>query len=88
MADEEEYIRPNPHPRPVPKKVELPPDDDYTDVKLLERFVNSARSNKLPKGKDHRLWEAVAYNAGLPDQLAKELCARFGLNPDLKVKRE
>lgn len=87
MPNDPESVRPEPQPRPAPApKAEV--EDEFSDVKLLERFVKSCRSNRHAKGKTHKLWEAVQINTALPTDKAKDLCKRFNVDPESVVVRE
>jgi len=91
MANEaDDHIRPSPFTRATSSSIVDPvvEEDEFSDLNLLKRFIASARNNKLPKQKAHRLWEAVAYNINVTPEQAKKLCERFELNPDQKVSRE
>jgi hypothetical protein len=60
---------------------------DIPDEKLIERAVRSARCRDSRKGYLHPRWVAVMDCFGLGSTYAYELCRRFGLDPDEKVKR-
>lgn len=55
------------------------------DADLLERAVRSARSLHIP-GKTPR-WRCVMDVFGLGSTYAWQLCVRFGLDPDEKVRK-
>lgn len=61
--------------------------NNIPDEKLLERAVRSARSRDCRKGQEHWRWVAVMDAFGLGSTYAHQLCRRFGLDPDEKVKR-
>lgn len=58
------------------------PDDD-----LLRRAVANCRARDARKGQKHQRWVAVMSTFALGSTYAKQLCRRFGLDPDEMVKR-
>lgn len=61
--------------------------DDIPDDALLKRAVANARSRGHRKGVKHARWVAVMDSFALGSTYARQLCRRFGLNPDEEVKR-
>lgn len=57
------------------------------DADLLKRTVKSARHRSFRKGSPHPRWTAVMDVFLLGSTFARELCCRFDLDPDEKVKR-
>ena len=57
------------------------------DEELLRRAVENARDRKAPRGYPHLRWVAVADAFLLGSTCTAQLCQRFGLDPDEKVKR-
>lgn len=55
-----------------------------SDVELLRRAVTNAR-DRNSRGK-HVRWAAVMWSFGVGSTTAHELCVRFGLDPDERVK--
>jgi len=60
---------------------------DIPDDELLERAVHSALDRGKNKGVPHLRWVAVMDTFLLGSTYAAQLCQRFGLDPDEKVKR-
>ncbi|WP_156959039.1 hypothetical protein [Labrenzia sp. DG1229] len=60
---------------------------EISDDTLLERAVRSARARSTRKGVKHPRWTAVMDAFSLGSTYSRELCRRFGLNPDEMVKR-
>ena len=60
---------------------------EIADEKLLERAVRSARARGSRKGVKHPCWTAVMDAFSLGSTYSRELCWRFGLDPDEMVKR-
>lgn len=60
--------------------------DDIPDSVLLHRAVRTARANDR-KGVKHPRWVAVMHCFSLGSTYARQLCERYGLNPDEEVKR-
>lgn len=56
------------------------------DDKLLERAVKECRSNVLDRRCKHPRWVHVADTFALGSTFSRQLCARFGLDPDEQVK--
>lgn len=65
-----------------------PPEFQPTDKELALALLRSCRMNKMPRLKPHWRYEAIAYNLGITEEKARDLCKRFGLNPDERVARE
>lgn len=61
------------------------PVSDIPDHELLKRAVTNARPIRAA-GKQPR-WVAIMDTFGLGSSYSSELCQRFGLDPDEKVKR-
>jgi len=57
------------------------------DSQLLRRAVRNARDPQSRKGQAHPRWVAVMEVFSLGSGFAKELCRRFGFDPDEMVKR-
>lgn len=57
------------------------------DAELLRRVVKTCRDGSLRKGVQHPRWAAVMSNFLLGRTYSRELCRRFGLDPDETVKR-
>lgn len=66
--------------RPIRDNVASIPDE-----KLLERATRAARS-RATRGYHYR-WVAVGETFGLGSTYSMQLCRRFGLNPDERVRR-
>jgi len=60
---------------------------DISDVDLLRRAVATARSRDHEKGQWHLRWVGVSDTFALGSTYSRQLCARFGFNPDEEVKR-
>lgn len=60
---------------------------DISDNQLLKRAVTSCRGRQYRKGDKHPRWTAVMDTFGLGSTYARELCQRYGLDPDEMVKR-
>lgn len=60
---------------------------DIPDEELLRRAVKSCRGRNYRKGARHPRWAAVMDNFMLGSTYSRELCRRFGLDPDEMVKR-
>ena len=60
---------------------------DISDERLLERAVRSARSSAYYKGRKHARWIAVTEAFSLGSTYSRQLCRRFGLDPDEEVTR-
>lgn len=60
---------------------------DIPDEVLLRRAVTQCRSNEYRKGVKHPRWVAVRDTFMLGSTYSKQLCKRFGLDPDEIVKR-
>lgn len=58
--------------------------DDIPDANLLERAVRSARGRT---GRINPRWVGVADAFALGSTYSRQLCRRFGLDPDEKVRR-
>jgi hypothetical protein len=56
------------------------------DDKLLERAVKGCRSNVQDRRCKHSRWVHVADTFALGITFSRQLCARFGLDPDEQVK--
>lgn len=70
------------NPRPLEHTV-----DDIPDAKLLERAVRGARDRSCRKGEKHPRWVAVQDVFALGSTFSRQLCRRFGLDPDEPVMR-
>ena len=57
------------------------------DAELLRRAVENARDISKRKGYKHPRWVAVMGAFSLGSTFARQLCRRFGLNPDEMVSR-
>lgn len=57
------------------------------DAELVRRAVANARAN-TKKGLKHPRWVGVMEVFSLGSGYARELCMRFGLDPDDLVKRD
>jgi hypothetical protein len=57
--------------------------NDIPDAELLGRAVRNAR----PRYRAHPRWVGVMEVFALGSTYAQQLCRRFGLDPDEKVKR-
>ena len=57
------------------------------DAELLARAVKQCRARTHRKGQLHARWIAVMDTFSLGSTFSRELCRRFGLNPDEKVAR-
>lgn len=73
-------------------KIEVPPAcrqtvDSVADTSLLARAVRNARARSARKGQKHPRWVAVADAFALGSTFSKQLCARFGMDPDEEVSR-
>lgn len=62
------------------------PVSDISDDDLLRRAVTGARSRTHGR-RYHWRWVAVMDVFALGSSFAHELCRRFGLDPDEKVRR-
>lgn len=60
---------------------------DIPDAELLARAVRGARVLTGGASVQHPRWVAVMAAFGLGSTYACQLCRRFGLDPDEKVKR-
>lgn len=60
--------------------------DDIQDEELLRRAVRNARS-KDRRNLPVERWVCVTHAFALGSTFAHQLCRRFGLDPDEKVKR-
>lgn len=60
---------------------------ELTAMKLLEHSVRNARSRQCRKGKKHPRWVGVMDCFALGSTYSKELCEKFGLNPEEEVSR-
>lgn len=56
------------------------------DEKLLERAVRGCRSRVQDRRCKHSRWVHVADTFALGSTFARQLCERFGLDPDEAVK--
>lgn len=61
--------------------------NDIPDSTLVERAVKSCRSNNYNKRVKHARWVAVMDTFWLGSTYARQLCRRFGLDPDEMVSR-
>lgn len=61
--------------------------DSIPDATLLRRAVVGARSSTFRARVKHPRWVAVMDTFSLGSTFSKQLCARFGLNPDEEVSR-
>jgi hypothetical protein len=57
------------------------------DAELIRRAVHSCRDVDLRKGVSHPRWAAVMSTFLLGRTYSRELCERFGFDPDEKVSR-
>lgn len=57
------------------------------DNELLRRVVRECRDNRVRKGVAHARWTAIMDNFLLGSTYSRELCIRFGFDPDEMVKR-
>lgn len=57
-----------------------------TDDKLLERAVRNCRSSVQDRRCKYSRWVHVADTFALGRTFARQLCQRFGLDPDESVK--
>ena len=60
--------------------------NDIADAELVRRAVLASRANAR-KGLKHPRWVAVMETFSLGSGYSRELCMRFGLNPDDLVSR-
>jgi hypothetical protein len=58
-----------------------------TDTELLRRAVTQCRDRLSRKGEKHPRWLAVNDTFLLGSTYSRELCRRFGLDPDEMVTR-
>ncbi len=58
--------------------------NDIPDNELLGRAVRNARGRT---GRINPRWHGVADTFGLGSTYSRQLCRRFGLDPDERVKR-
>lgn len=58
--------------------------DDIPDAKLLERAVYGARGRT---GRINPRWHGIADTFALGSTYSRQLCRRYGLDPDEKVRR-
>lgn len=70
--------------RPVPLKGDV---SDISDAELVSRAVRNARSHSHRKGASHPRWVAVMDIFALGSTHSRQLCERFGLDPDEQVRR-
>lgn len=66
--------------------MEEPTVDSIPDAKLLERAVKGCRSRIQDRRLKHSRWVHVADTFALGSTFSRQLCARFGLDPDEAVK--
>lgn len=64
-----------------------PSVSDIADADLLRRAVKSARSREYNRGSKHARWVAVMDAFALGSTYSRQLCRRFGFDPDEMVKR-
>lgn len=60
---------------------------DIHDTELLRRAVGQCRDRLSRKGEAHPRWTAVMDTFLLGSTYSRELCRRFGLDPDEMVTR-
>lgn len=60
---------------------------DITDNELLWRAVGHCRDRRVRKGVKHPRWTAVMDMFALGKTYSRQLCRRFGLDPDEMVSR-
>jgi|ERR1043166_7082799 hypothetical protein len=60
---------------------------DIPDEELLRRAVKSALSTYTRKGQYHERWIGVMHAFQLGSTYARELCRRFAIDPDERVRR-